>query len=649
MTLEQTQNMRALVDEINARKPTTTGTLRRRAEGPEPGTAEASRYELSFSSETPCRRWYGVEILGHHENQIRMQWINSSNAPLLLEHDHSKQIGVIESASIKDRRGKAVARFGKSALAIEIKDDVDDGIRTNISVGYRVHEIILEKKEDDLETYRVVDWEPVEISIVPVPADPNTGTNRSTETPFNQHKQKEKKTMTLKDRATALGLPEGASLEDVIKAERCQAEAAALKKRETAAEKELERQNEIRALADINRAALPDIEDLVKAAIDEKKTVLAFRDQINEALRNQCAKPTRSWQRNPAAAERRDLARFSIIKGIRESMAGQLTGLEAEMQQEAEREARESGLSLEGFSIPAVVMNARALDVSTEGADLVQTTVTGFIELLRNKMVVQSLGARMMTGLSGKVQIPRQSGGAAAAWEGETDSNADQTATFDNIQLDPNRLGCESSISKQLVIQSSPDVEDLVRNDLMTAIALALDLASINGSGSSNQPTGILTTSGIGSVTGGTDGKEPTFDHIVELETKVAVDNADVGALSYLCNAATRGKLKRTAIESGTDASKIWGSGDKPLNGYSCAVSNQVPSDGTKGTGTSLSSILFGNWSDLILAQWGGLDIVVDPYTKASSNQIRLVVNTYADVAVRHPKSFAAIKDVITT
>ena len=190
------------------------------------------------------------------------------------------------------------------------------------------------------------------------------------------------------------------------------------------------------------------------------------------------------------------------------------------------------------------------------------------------------------------------------------------------------------------------DVESFVRNDLATSLALAIDSAAINGSGSSNQPTGVLNTSGIGSVVGGTNGAAPDWADIVDLESAVAIDNADMGALGFLTNAATRGKLLQTEKASGT-AQYVW-SDSNTLRGYNAAVSNQVPSNGTKGTGTALSSMVFGNWNDLIIGTWGGIDINVDTSTGSASGTVRVVALQDVDIAVRHAESFAAMTDIIT-
>jgi HK97 family phage major capsid protein len=205
-----------------------------------------------------------------------------------------------------------------------------------------------------------------------------------------------------------------------------------------------------------------------------------------------------------------------------------------------------------------------------------------------------------------------------------------------------------SDISRKMLLQSSLDVEAFVRNDLATSLALAIDSAAINGTGSSNQPKGVLNQTGIGSVAGGTNGGNPDWKDIVDLESAVAIDNADIGNLGFLTNAKVRGKLLQTEKAS-TTAQYVW-SDNNSLRGYNAAVSNQVPSNLTKGTASGVcSAILFGNWADLIIGTWGGIDINVDTSTGSSSGTVRVVALQDVDIAVRHAESFAAMKDALTT
>jgi HK97 family phage major capsid protein len=254
----------------------------------------------------------------------------------------------------------------------------------------------------------------------------------------------------------------------------------------------------------------------------------------------------------------------------------------------------------------------------------------------------------MMTGLVGQVAIPKQTGSATHFWVAENSAPTESQQAFGQVTMTPKTVGAFTDISRRLILQSSISVENLVQRDLATVLGLAVQQAAINGSGASNQPTGILTTAGIGSVAGGTNGLAPTWAHIIALETAIAVANADVGTMGYLTNARMRGRLKSTEKFATSNGSPIWDGGSTPLNGYAAAVTNAVPSNGTKGSGTNLSSIIFGNFADLMIGMWGSLDLMVDPYTGSTAGTIRVVALQDVDVAVRNVESFSAMTDAIT-
>jgi len=341
--------------------------------------------------------------------------------------------------------------------------------------------------------------------------------------------------------------------------------------------------------------------------------------------------------------------RFSLLRAIEARIEGrQLDGIELEMHQEAVKEARESGITINGIGLPGFFFEKRDLTVgtATAGGNTVATDLGDLIPALRPRLLTERLGATILTGLRGNLDLPRHSTTASASWYAENGTAAESDPAFDKISLSPKRLAATMDVSKQLIAQGSFDIEAFLRAELEAAIREAVDAAAINGSGTSNQPTGILNTSGIGVVSIGTNGGAPTHQHIIDLETEVAVDNADIGALAYLTTPGVRGRLKRTAVDAGS-GQFVWQGNE--MNGYRAEVSTQVPSNLTKGSGTNLHAILFGNWNDLIIANWAGVDIVVDPYTKATSALVAMTVNSYWDVALRHAESFAAVVDADPT
>ena len=337
-----------------------------------------------------------------------------------------------------------------------------------------------------------------------------------------------------------------------------------------------------------------------------------------------------------------EVKNYSFGKAIREMVTlGHLTGYEAEMHEEAKRE----NPSLEGIGVPSMIINPRAA-LAASSSPVVPTDTTGFIDALRAKLVLAQAGAQFLTGLKGNVSIPKKTAGSAT-WEGEVDASADAGMSLAAVTMSPKRLSAYQTLSKQLLIQSPYNVEQILRNDLISAIQIGVDAAGIEG-GAASTPTGILNYTGIGSVAGGTNGLAPTFANIVDLEKEVAVDNADLGRLAFLTNPKVRAKLKQTAV--GTDMRMVWGEASNMLLGYDAHVTTQVPSDLNKGTSTGVcSAIIFGNFNDLIIGQWGGLDIVVDPYTAASNAQVKVYIHSFWDVLIRHAESFAAMKDALTT
>ena len=357
----------------------------------------------------------------------------------------------------------------------------------------------------------------------------------------------------------------------------------------------------------------------------------------------------------------KEIQQYSLVRAIRAAANRDWNG--AGLEKEAsDTVAKKLGKDPQSFFVPYDWLSASERDLLTEKRDLTigvaaqggylkatDLLVQNFIELLRNKMVIQNAGAWVLTGLVGDIAIPRQSGGATSYWVAESGAPTESDQTLEQVALNPKTVGAYTDISRKLLLQSSIDVEAFVRNDLAAALALAIDYASLHGSGASNQPKGVQNQTGVAIVDIATDGGDPTWAHIINLETEIAQDNADVGALVYITNAKVRGKLKQTEKATNT-AQFVWGElGNTPVNGYRALVTNQVLSNLTKGTGTLLSAIFFGNWRDLIIGQWGTLDILVDPYTGGASGTVRVIAFQDVDVAVRHGESFSMVVDAVTT
>ena len=331
--------------------------------------------------------------------------------------------------------------------------------------------------------------------------------------------------------------------------------------------------------------------------------------------------------------------------------------------------ARKAGRETSGFFMPHNLEMRAPYNVGTpsQGGNLVATNLlaSSFIEVLRNNALIMQLGPTVLSGLVGNVAIPRQTSATQTYWVSEASAITEsESAAFDQVTLSPKQLGARSQISRLALAQTTPDLEQVIRNDLAKTMALGIDLAAINGSGSSGQPKGILNQTGIGSVAMGTNGaafanSDPAvvpsgLDQLIQLESKLDIANALNGSLYYLTNAKVVSALKQLKDKFGgylwtdnTDASTTLLTPGM-INGYGVARSNQVPYSLTKGTGTGLSALLFGDFSQLVVAMWGATEILPNPYGagyNAGSVDIRAMQTV--DIAVRHPESFAAITDIV--
>lgn len=406
---------------------------------------------------------------------------------------------------------------------------------------------------------------------------------------------------------------------------------------------------------------LTELRGLDGSKMDERKfedTQQRLEDEIHELsgqIINAEAEEKRSIERairtgrTISRGDENDLEKYSFARAIRVALGVETGGIEYEMSQEAIREAKTIGQSIRGFGIPSIVLN-RSSSGQNAGADADGKVLVGddgmrFFEALRNKLTLTRLGARFLTGLQGNV--PLIGGGtftAAFAAEGGEISKT-KMSFADRGKLTPRRLGALGAISKELIFQSSIDVERIIVNELINAIAWAIENAAINGNGEAPNPTGILNKAGIKPVVGGENGAAISWEKVVELETAVKKANGHGLNMGYLTNSSVIGKMK-TIVKTNTQ-SFIMENG--LLNGYQCYDTNAVPSDLDKGTSTGVcSALIFGAWENLLIAQWGGLDLIVDPYTKKSAGEIELMTNQFIDIGVSNAEHFGAMKDILT-
>jgi HK97 family phage major capsid protein len=297
----------------------------------------------------------------------------------------------------------------------------------------------------------------------------------------------------------------------------------------------------------------------------------------------------------------------------------------------SEAAQQRNGKPSQGIMVPSDVLRGQRdllVGTATAGGNLVSTDLrTGdFIDLLRNRLALANVGATVLNGLQGNVSIPRQTSAASAFWVGENAAPTESQQAFDQISMTPKTIGAFVDYSRKLLLQGSIDVESMIRNDLARVLSLEIDRAGIYGTGSTNQPLGLTNTTGLGSQTITGTG---TFAQYVEMETKVSVANADVASMYYIINATSRGALKTTEKSAGGTVGNF-ALMDDTLNGYPVVVTNQL--------GTN--DCLFGDFSQMILGLWSGLDLKVDDITGATAGTVRVIALQDLDFAVKQPGAF---------
>lgn len=634
---------------------------------------EAARtIEIAFSSEEPVERWFGTEILDHSSGAVRLDFLNDG-APLLLDHSTGKQIGVVVRAWVDaDRVARAVVRFSKGALAEEIWQDVLDEIRSKISVGYDVHEWNIKQEPGQLEESRAIDWEPLEISFVAIPADRTVGVGRG-EDRHRAHMDPED--TTDQNRTDNNGNRQNEPAPDDRRApEKLTAERRAQIENE-ARDQELAR---IRGIEELGNQF--DKREMASEFIAAGKSLDEFRAELLTKL--QTPVPTNAAD---LGMDRREVERFSFLRAINHlvepgnARLRDAAAFEIECSEEARKKAgKDSGAGItipwdvlrdkkcgipvgdamsnpllaavamgrgHAQRVPYINSNWGQRDLTTTGASAVIGTEilsASFIDLLRNASMLLPRATQLF-GLTDNVAIPRHTTAATAYWVNEGSGPTESTQAFDQVTASPTTVGGFVDYSRRFLLQSSIDVDGFVQADLARIIGIELDRVGIEGSGSGAEPEGIINVTGIGDVAGGANGSAPTWDDVVDIRTEIAKDNALIGSIAWLLNSVTVGKLMKTKKDTGSGIFVL--DDDMRLGGYDVLESNNVPGDLTKGTGTNLSAMVLGNLIDLVYFFWSGIDINIDTSTHSTSGTVRVVALQDTQVKPRHPQSFAAKKD----
>ena len=589
--------------------------------------------ELAFSSEEPVERSFGREVLDHDPKSVNLSRLNGG-APLLLEHDRGEQIGVVEDARIDpDKMGRATVRFSKAARAQEIFQDVLDGIRRMVSVGYRVDEFVQDSVDGDgPETYRAKSWSPLEVSIVSIPADTSVGVARNDDEP-----ETEPEPQTEPEPEPAAEEPEAERSQNIM---------------EEKAEKTVEVKADKRAenIAAIGRQFKASDEAL--SFIAEGKSADQFKDYLLEQRANEpVAVP--SDEREEIGLSDKEVEQYSLKRAIEAVASGRPSDAGLEMEA-SDAVAKRSGKSPRGFFLPNDVTNRfvgqrdLTAGAASNGAKLVDEIVqVPVIEALRARMVMGQLGSTVLSGLSSNVSVPKVTTGAAGSWVAENAAPSETTQAIGQVQLSPKTCAAYTDIGRRLLVQSSADVESLIRNDITNALAVAIDSAAVNGGGS-NEPTGILQHSDVTTVAIGTNGGAPTYAKLCDVEAGPENANAAMGTMQFLTNAKVRKKLRQVEIATNSGL-MLFDWRFNTILGYPTTVANIVPSTLTKGSSSVCSGIIFGDFSQVLIGYFGaGIDVLVDPYTGGNAGTVRVSALVDVDVNLRHGAAMSVIKDATT-
>jgi len=596
---------------------------------------------FSASSENPIERWFGEEILSHAEGAIRMDRIKRGAMPLLFNHNWDDPIGMIDGARIEDKRLVVDAHLFSTERASEVRTMLDGGLR-NVSLGYRLH-VVEEDKDED--TYTARDWEPFEVSIVTIPADPTVGIGRSL--------GQELEVRTLRassDVSTQTAKPADMEVRMSDKGTAAAGDNSAEQTKVTAMQAEKGRRDAIIALCKGNRldsrvehqwitdgTPIEDIRD-DNGALKVKGVASQILDVIEE----------RGKARPAVASEigltRKETLKFSLFRVIRylkdrgDPAVRQAAAFELECSSAVATKIGRGGTSnilipaeVLTRAMPTEVMNrAMATTPGSAGGYLTNVENMGFIDILRNRSVTRSMGARVLAGLEGNVVLARQTGKPSVTWqggEGTSVTAADQT--LGQLSGTPKTAIIITDVSEQLLRQSNPSAEQFVMADLAADIAIdGVDYAAINGTGGS-QPLGIKNTTG---VTTGADLGTATYAKALAIPVTAGGANAIRGNPGWVANIAGASIFMQKSRFANTDT-PLWEGNllDGTLVGFKAMSSEQLSS----------GNVVFGSWDELAILEWGVLELATDTGgTRFNQAQVGIRAMWMVDVLLRYPQAF---------
>lgn len=680
------------------------------------GSDQTARYAISVSSELPVERFMfgrqSVEILSHDPAAVDLS--RTDGMPVLLEHDHSKQVGVVEAFTVANGRTEAVVRFSRTGLGADVERDVADGIRRNISVGYRILDLELEGVDGNgADIYRATRWMPYEVSVVSVPADHTIGVGRAaddTENAVNiticyaeddKKAEEEAKTegemaqveasettsgtentadetaeSTQKPAEEAAEAAAPAATEAAVEAEEAAAaadEAAAegedpQKKDETqradgtaaqsdASPKQASGEsdsapeskrsvatkvvaNHAKEAADIVKLAAKH--GMAERAADFLQRGLSVKQAAQELLALTRTNPNKLPNENATMQNTHDdMHKYSFSRALLVAAGEEKGGLEAEVSDSLRSQMTQAGIKTgRGLLLPtSALAGSRTMTAGAAGTgkELVATQQGDLIEAIYDKTISSRLGVQFLNGLQGNIEFPREVPGLSAHWVGENPQNPVPGSELgtDQLTLAPKTLQATTNFTRQLLAQSSYSVEALVRNRLIQEHALKIDQAIFHGTGN-KQPVGIYNAADVADfdLSAGID-----YAAVVAMVSTLLANNTISDNVKFVVTPEIAGKLA-VMLQSADVPGYIWQGKltDGSVAGYEAIATNLLSK--VLGTGGNEHGFICGDFSNVVVGNWGAIEIIGDPYSKKNYNLIEFTSSQFVDIGIKHGQGF---------
>lgn len=598
------------------------------------------RVPVAISSEAPVLRYDFAtgerfyEVLDHSPDAVNMAWAQRG-IPLLLSHDSRDQYGLVTDLAIgEDRKLRGWIKFSRGAKAQEIRQDIEDGIRPMVSVGYSTGEDYTDggRAADGVAIRRYRNWTVFEVSTVPIPADPSVGIGRShsaSDTPPQPAAEARSEQMETTTVPTAPAAPAAVPTPSVSVGETRSREAIIYG---------------FAASAGLNAR---DAQALVESGRDAEAIGKELLERMNKEA-NHAAAP------KPAVElTEREQRSYSLMRALNGIASGKRSGFEFEVSDEFAKQTGRDYTNGNSFFLPLNLRTQLSVGTSNKGGELRATELRPeLIELLRQRsLAIGTLGARFMPGLVGNVAFPRQTAATTATWVAEAPGSdmALSSLSLDQVTLSPKGLQASTTVSRQLLAQSTPAADQIVFDDIISQHAVAIDTAVLYGTGASNQPTGVGVASGTNLIAMGANGAQATLAKVLEGMREIEIDNAMTDNVTFVTTPAMKFSMASIVRFASTDSRTLWDLDTNSVVGVPAYSTNNLPTNLVKGTsGAVCHAAIMGDFSQVMVGEWGaGAEIIVDPFTLARRNLIQITSIQFADVQVRIPSAFSVYRDLL--